>query len=470
MTDVTVSMGIKNRKEESVEYMTHDPAIYEDPVTKRFYIYPTTAEAMVSDDLVSWSPLGKVVTDVPEEARAWTSSDQIWAPDVVKVGDEYRLYCSNSSWGVQQSCIFLAVSAQAAGPFEPRGVVLKTDDTLPVNGIDANIITDAKTGDQYMLYGSFWGGVHLLLLDKETGLAMNRGEDGSGVGSLKLMAGYKEGMTYEDLSKDECEKRVGVCLASRPAWTSTAIEGPYIIYHPQTKYYYLFVSYGSLKSDYNIRVGRSRTITGPYYDYDGDDMADLNDTDCTRGLMIAAGYRWLSGEPYMGPGHNSVLLRENGDMYLVSHIRKMRFLDDDCGPGLLQIRKMYMSEDGWPIAEAQPYAGEVDKAAATEADLPGKYERILLSPTMPQGISHSHPLFLFADGRMECCSLQGRWEMAGSDAIQITYGNTREWVHFSWGTDEATGNPAILLTGLTDKGTCLWAKKHEDCANPKVRS
>ncbi len=423
-----------------------------------------------ADDLVQWSPLGKVVTEVPEEARKWTGSDQIWAPDIVKVGGEYRLYCSNSSWGVQQSCIFLAVSDKAEGPFEPRGVVLKTDDTLPVNGIDANIIEDRKTGEQYMLYGSFWGGVHLLPLDKGSGLARDRGADGIGVGSLKLMPDYKEGMQYSMLSKEEQQKRFGICLASRPAWTSTAIEGPYIIYHPKTEYYYLFVSYGSLKSDYNIRVGRSRTVTGPYLDFAGNDLADIKDSDCTRGLMIAAGYRWLEGEAYMGPGHNSVLLRENGEMYLVSHIRKMRFLDDDCGPGLLQIRKMYMTEDGWPVAEAQPFAGNINRAAASEHDLPGKYERILLSPAMPQGIAHSHPFFLFADGRMECCSIQGKWELSGADSMRITYGNTTEWVHFAWGTDEATGEATLLLTGLTDGGTCLWAKKREDCAEPKVRS
>ncbi len=450
-----------------MEYMTHDPAIYEDPVTKRFYIYPTTAQAMVSDDLVHWETLGMVVKGVPDEAKEWTGSDQIWAPDIVKVGDEYRLYCSNSSWGVQQSCIFLAVSDKAQGPFEPRGVVLKTDDTLDVNAIDANIISDVKTGEMYMLYGSFWGGIHLLPLDKETGLAKDRGEDGKGIGSVRFLENYHEGMTIADLSKEMQDVRRGICLAKRAAWTSTSIEGPYIIYHPETKYYYLFVSYGSLKSDYNIRVGRSKTITGPYLDYFGNDMADDEDPDCTRGVLVSAGYRWLSGDAYMGPGHNSVLLRENGEMYLVSHIRKMRFLEEDSGPGLLQIRKMYMSKDGWPVAEADAYAGE-QKDKATTSDLPGKYERILLTPTMPQGIMHSHPLFLFEDGRMECCSIQGNWEATGENEIKLTYGGHEDWVHFAWGYDQAEEKQALLLTGLTDQGTSFWAKKREDCAAPKT--
>ncbi len=482
-----------------MEYMTHDPAIFEDPVTKQFYIYPTTAEAMSSADLVRFNPLGKVVTEVPKEAKSWTNSEQIWAPDIVKVGDEYRLYCSNSSWGVRQSCIFLAVADKAEGPFVPRGVVIKTDDTLPVNAIDANIIEDKKTGEQYMVYGSFWGGVHLLPLDKTTGLALNRDElsgaeagessvEGHalcGVGSMKLRPGYT-GESFESLSGEEQEKRIGKCLAKRPSWTSTGIEGPYIIYHPETEYYYLFVSYGSLKSDYNIRVGRSKDIKGPYLDFYGNDMADPDDADCTRGLMVAAGYRWLTGQAYMGPGHNSVLLRENGDMYLVSHIRKLRFLEDNPGEGLLQIRKMYMSESGWPLAEAQPYEGEIPvggsettgdgksdgadddgkkagiSAGSFEKAVIGKYERILLQPMMPQGICHSHPLFIFEDGYLESCSIQGNWEMTGKDTMKITYGPNTEWVHVACGRDAENEKDTILLTGLTDKGFCTWAKRVKD--------
>ncbi len=79
-----------------------------------------------------------------------------------------------------------------------------------------------------MLYGSFWGGCHVLKLNKTTGFAEEEG--------------------------------IGVCIARRPKWQSGSMEGPYMVYNAQNNYYYLFVSYGSLKSDYNIRVGRSRSI------------------------------------------------------------------------------------------------------------------------------------------------------------------------------------------------------------------
>ena len=444
--------------EGKTEYMVHDPAVYEDPVTGKFYLYCTGGRGLVSDDLEHWNELGVIVDGVSEDARQWTGSDAIWAPDIVKVGNEYRLYCSNSSWGVQRSAIFLAVSDKASGPFTPKQAVIKTDDTLMVNGIDANIIEDHETGEQYMLYGSFWDGIYILQLDKDTGLAKERGGDGNGVGSIRLCKNYREGMHISEMDEETRRKRMGICLARRPGWTSGAIEGPYMIYHPETKYYYLFVSYGSLKNDYNIRVGRSRNITGPFVDYYGKNMADSDDDDCTRGLMISAGYRWLSGTPYMGPGHNSVLLRDNGDMYIVSHIRKMQFVEEDPGAGLLQIRKLYVTPDDWIIAGSQPYAKETFPIAIDPV-IPGLYERIELKPTMPQGICHAHPLRLYEDGRLECCSIVGEWKRLDDYTLEFLYGPIREYVHIESGLDDDNNKTSVLLSGLTNKGICTWAKK-----------
>ncbi len=186
-------------------WLIHDPAIYRDGESGGYYIYCTGAHCYRSEDLVRWKKVGKAVEAPPKEARDWTGSDDIWAPDIIKAGGEYRLYCSNSRWGVRQSCIFLAVADNPEGPFVPRGIVFATTDEMPVNAIDANIAVDADTGEMYMLYGSFWGGCHMIRLDAKTGLAAKDG--------------------------------IGVCVAKRPAWMSGAIEGPYIIYNPDTRYY-----------------------------------------------------------------------------------------------------------------------------------------------------------------------------------------------------------------------------------------
>lgn len=174
-----------------------------------------------------------------------------------------------------------------------------------------------------MLYGSFWGGCHVLKLNKTTGFAEEEG--------------------------------IGVCIARRPKWQSGSMEGPYMVYNAQNNYYYLFVSYGSLKSDYNIRVGRSRSICGPFIDFHGKDLIADEDGDNSTGLLAMCGYQWNEGQAYMGPGHNSVLHDVNGRWYLVCHIRRKNFTQQE-EPSEMQIREIFWSEDGWPFVAAQPLA------------------------------------------------------------------------------------------------------------------
>ena len=413
-------------------WFTHDPAIYKDPVSENYYIYCTGAICQKSKDLVSWEMVGKVVDVPPTESSDWVGSTDIWAPDIVKVGDEYRLYCSNSTWGVRQSCIFLAVADNAEGPFIPRGCVLKTTDEMPVNAIDANIITDVKTGEMYMVYGSFWGGCHILALDKETGLAKEEG--------------------------------IGICLARRPAWVSGGIEGPYMIYNPDTEYYYLFVSYASLKSDYNVRVGRSKNITGPFLDFNGRDLTDLSDSDNIIGFLNFCGYRWNEGTAYMAPGHNSVLHDTDDNWYMVAHIREMNFAGGE-EPSTMQIRKIFWSPDGWPLVSAQPYSGEQNQEIPKEA-IPGRYERIRLVPSLPQGIQTAVPMKLREDGYFECCSIQGTWEYDGK-LLTISYGPHTEICHISAAWDYERNAPTIALSGLSRDGIAIWAKRICDLPEDK---
>lgn len=409
-------------------WLTHDPAIYQDEASGYYYIYGTDAISQKSKDLIHWEMVGKIVEEPPAESQEWVGTKHIWAPDIVKVGDEYRLYCSNSSFGVQQSCIFLAVSDKAEGPFEPRGCVLKTSDKLPVNGIDANIISDVETGDMYMVYGSFWGGIYMLRLDKETGLAAEEG--------------------------------VGICLAKRPGWLSTAVEGPYMIYNEETGYYYLFVSYGSLKSDYQIRVGRSKSITGPFVDFHGRELTDTDDDWNQVGLMQFCGYQWSDGVGYMGPGHNSVLHDKDGNWYLVYHIRQKSFVGDWLEPSTMQIRKLYWTKEGWPVVAPEPYAGEIEQEIPLEEIL-GKYERINLIATLPQGIQTAVPMKLdrgdWGD-YYESCSIQGNWTYEDGK-LTITYGPHEEECFVSAVWDAERNCPTIGICGLSKEGIPFIAKK-----------
>ncbi len=407
-------------------WLTHDPAIYHDPVSGNYYVYGTEAKGLRSKDLINWEQIGRVTDKPPAEAFEHVGTNAIWAPDIVKVGDEYRLYCSNSSFGVQQSCIYMAVADNAEGPFIPRGIVVKTDNTCPLNAIDANIIQDVNSGEQYMVYGSFWGGCHILKLDKETGLA---GEEG-----------------------------FGKCIARRPLWCDGAIEGPYIIYNPDTKYYYLFVSYGSLNSDYNIRVGRSKCVTGPYLDHNDRDMTDLNDFDNTLGYMIACGYSFHEGTQYMGPGHNSVLRDFDGEWYLVHHIRQKNFKGGE--PSTMHVRKILWSEDGWPLASPEIYSGEKLQPLKLD-DIVGKYERIRLTPTVPQGMQTATTMELRPDFTASLgISIKARWEMVDEYTISLSYAKTTETYKVIPAWDYELWKPTLAITGKDNTGVCLWGKKY----------
>lgn len=416
----------------------HDPAIFRDPVSGEYFAYCTHQNVYRSPDLISWTRTGRIIEETPEEAFAWTNSHGLWAPDIIKVGDEYRMYCSNSSFGVQLSCIYLAVSDKPEGPFLYRGIVVKTNKHSPVNAIDANPILDVRSGNYYMAYGSFWGGIKLLKLDTETGLAADKSE-------------YTCGRTSD--------KALGVTIACRPKWCDGGVEGAYVRYNPETDYYYLFVSYGSLSNDYNIRVGRSRDITGPYLDYNGRPMTDTEDYDLKTGTMIACGYRFENSRGWMGPGHNSVL-NDNGDWYLICHIRPYAVYG--FVSSTMHVRRIAWV-DGWPLISPENYAGEVPQPIPHD-DIAGRYEWITLSPTMPQSVIGSAPATLTASGTMHVSSYtRCKWELTGENEITIdmTGGHSiRACVLPAW--DHENSRPTLVLTGVTNDGVAVWAKRVAD--------
>ena len=441
----------------------HDPAIYRDPVSGDYFAYCTHRNIYRSPDLINWRHIGRIMEDeTPEASFRWTNSHGLWAPDIIKVGDEYRLYCSNSSFGVQLSCIYLVVSDKPEGPFKYRGIVVKTNSKSPVNAIDANLVVDEKTGEQYMAYGSFWGGIKLMKLDPETGLAADKTE-------------AEDGRT--------ADSALGVTIACRPKWCDGGVEGAYIRYNPDTGYYYLFVSYGSLSNDYNIRVGRCRELTGPYIDHNGRPMMDMEDYDVKTGTMIACGYRFENSGGWMGPGHNSVLCplpeseidhssrnsdnaAEVDDWFLVCHIRPYavyRHIDST-----MHVRRILWI-DGWPVISPENYAGERLQPIPHDA-IAGRYEWITLSPTIPQSVIGSAPATLTVSGTMHISSYtRCKWQLIGDNELLIDMqgGHTiRARVLPAW--DHENQRPALVITGLTNDGVAVWGKRIGDVSQRRL--
>ena len=260
-----------------------------------------------SDDLTSWSMRGAVFQDMPEWARTdYPESRGLWAPDIVSVGGEHRIYYSVSSFGENDSAIGMAVARDlsAPNPWTDRGPVIRSTSENDYNAIDPAVFTGAD-GRRWMAFGSFWSGLKLFELDPETGMALE-------------------------------EEPTLHAIARRPS--PGAVEAPFII--ERDGWHYLFASFGLCcrgeDSTYRTVVGRSRDAQGPYLDRDGVDMMNGGGT-----VILQA-----SDDPegrYVGPGHCAVL-RDPDQDYLVHHAYDLHA----DGTPTLRIRPIAW-RNGWPV-------------------------------------------------------------------------------------------------------------------------
>jgi arabinan endo-1,5-alpha-L-arabinosidase len=258
-----------------------------------------------SKDLVRWEPGPPVFQAAPEWIASTVPANRnmsYWAPDVMHVGDRYLLYYSVSSMGKMDSAIGLATTP-TLDPNDPaykwtdHGIVVQSREGGDYNTIDPAIFQD---DDQslWLVFGSYWSGIKLVQLDPKTGKRLTP------EAPLSSLAHNK------------------------------TIEASYLYKHDG--YYYLFVNWGSccrgVNSTYNIRVGRSRRITGPYLDKDGVDM------------LKGGGTLALSNKgPLFGPGHAGIL-QANGKSWFTSD-----FEGDSRMGGKATLAIMPLNwKSGWP--------------------------------------------------------------------------------------------------------------------------
>ncbi|MBN1695891.1 MAG: family 43 glycosylhydrolase [Spirochaetales bacterium] len=281
----------------------HDPVIIKQG--ERWYIFHTaTGIGMkISDDGLYWRNAGRVFSVNPSWHKEMVpdTDGNIWAPDIFYFGGTYYLYYSVSSFGSNHSLIGLASnttldSGDSSYRWVDEGVVVQSKAEYDYNCIDPNIALD-ENGEPWMSFGSFWSGIKLLKLDP---------------GTMKpVIGGRLNSIAYNE-----------------------TIEAPFIV--RRGGYFYLFISHGyccrGIDSTYNIRVGRSQSITGTYTDRNGTSLMNGGGT-----LIDGGDSRWI------GPGHNAVYL--SGDSaILVNHAYDAQAN----GTATLRIRPLYWDASGWP--------------------------------------------------------------------------------------------------------------------------
>jgi arabinan endo-1,5-alpha-L-arabinosidase len=285
----------------------HDPSTIAQHAG-RYYTYGTGngIPVLSSEDGWTWSRAGSLMSAVPGgkagPAVLARGGGNTWAPDVIHIGDKFFVYYSAPATQ-PRSAIGLLVgrTLDPQSPdykWEDAGPVVWSDGVEDSNAIDPGVLLDPE-GRLWLVYGSYFGYIRLVELNPKTGQRL-----------------------YPD------RKAVDVAINSEAA----------ILIH-RDGWYYLLVTHGSCcqgaNSTYNIRMGRSRKVTGPYLDNMGIDMIEGG------GKLFAA-----SRGRHVGPGHFGLLDLGQGVQKFSLHYEADL---DRGGVSVLDIRPL-LWRDGWPVA------------------------------------------------------------------------------------------------------------------------
>jgi arabinan endo-1,5-alpha-L-arabinosidase len=248
----------------------------------KYYTYGTGGTPLVSDDGWTWR------TGI----RASRSGA---APDVIHIGDRYYMYISGVIMIWSKS---LDPNSPDYGWQDGGKIIGKEGPDDFMNPIDPGTFLDPTDGKLWMTYGSYFGYIRLVELDPKTGQCV-----------------------------DPNDKPVNIAINC---------EATTMIYHDG--WYYLLATHGSCcrgaDSGYNIRVGRSRKVTGPFLDNMGIDMLQGGGK-----LVIGSGGRFI------GPGHFGLM--DLGDGVQKFSIHWEADLDRG-GSSVVDIRPL-LWKDGWPV-------------------------------------------------------------------------------------------------------------------------
>jgi arabinan endo-1,5-alpha-L-arabinosidase len=293
----------------------HDPVIAHE--NNKYFIFSTGKRIpfICSEDMVTWEFCGSVFDRNPNWTREINPNlIDIWAPDISYFNNRWHLYYAISTFGSQNSAIGLATNL-TLDPDHPdyqwvdQGEVLRSQPGDPWNAIDPNLVMD-EDDQTWLVWGSFWSGIWMRKVDPTTG-------------------------------KFAGDDTTNYHLADRSPGpdNTTAIEAPFIV--QRGGMWYLFVSFDQccqgVNSTYNVRVGRSNTLTGPYVDRDDVPLTEGGGT-----LILSEYGQWK------GPGHNGILVEDN-IYWMVYHA----YDANQIGIPKLRIESIGWDADGWPSMPSQ---------------------------------------------------------------------------------------------------------------------
>ena len=269
----------------------HDPSTIMECEGK-YYTFGTGGGGLISPDGYTWD--GGAVR--PGGGAA---------PDAIKIGDRYLIAYGATGGGLGggHAGIIYTMWNKTLDPKSPDfkysepNLVAQSEYDEDCDAIDPSLLM-GPDGRLWMSYGTYLGFIRLVELDPATGKRV-------------------EGNKAIDIAID-CEASA---LIYRNGW------------------YYLLGTHGTccdgVNSTYNIVVGRSRNVTGPYLDNVGRDMLKGGGK-----MVLAAGGRLI------GAGHFGRYIVEEGVEKMSCHFEADM---DRSGRSVLNVRPLVWKND-WPVA------------------------------------------------------------------------------------------------------------------------
>lgn len=269
----------------------HDPSTIMECEGK-YYTFGTGGGGLISPDGYTWD--GGAVR--PGGGAA---------PDAIKIGDRYLIAYGATGGGLGggHAGIIYTMWNKTLDPKSPDfkysepNLVAQSEYDEDCDAIDPSLLM-GPDGRLWMSYGTYFGFIRLVELDPATGKRV-------------------EGNKALDIAID-CEASA---LIYRNGW------------------YYLLGTHGTccdgVNSTYNIVVGRSRNVTGPYLDNVGRDMLKGGGK-----MVLAAGGRLI------GAGHFGRYIVEEGVEKMSCHFEADM---DRSGRSVLNVRPLVWKND-WPVA------------------------------------------------------------------------------------------------------------------------
>jgi len=440
----------------------HDPSVIR-MKNGMYYVFGSHLAAAKSPDLMNWqliatgvkegNPLIPHVVKELSETLEWAEADTLWAADVIQLANgKYYMYYNACRGDSPLSAMGIAVASHIEGPYKDTGIILKSgmagasedgtpyDARIHPNVVDPDVFYDQE-GKLWMVYGSYSGGIFIMEMNAKNGKPL----PGQGYGK-KLIGG-----------------------------NHSRIEGPYMLYSPDTGYYYLFLSFGGLdaRGGYNLRVVRSKSPDGPFVDAAGNDMREVkadpakklfDDESITPyGVKLMGNYRFRDplGEGrkigYVSPGHNSAYYDDQTGQYsLIFHTR----FPAEGERHEIRVHSFYFNEAGWPVVAPFRYAGVPDATVKLmdKAQVPGEYELVNHGKDISAKIKESAAIRLEDNGSVTGV-VSGQWETGDDAKLRLTVeGKDYDGVWLqAW--DEKAERWTQTFTVLSSEGVALWGAR-----------